>query len=729
MAGAAGSDDDGTIREKRSYRVVIQKTHTPITKPIVEDGQSAKASAAAARGALIGESLRYTTDVKASLDRGAKKINQVGKQWGNCKSEILAGHTAEADHAATFNVDASFQGKKVRAVRLASNKELSPDIVVRSGKDGGAIREASSKVCGQAKHTAKHQRGYGEQDRLVPADQIQDVQQHARKMKLKDSAGRPDVSKEWAEVEHRTTDRIKAEGVESQPRTRRESQDVGQKAKAGSVTTSDIVGGMGRRTVQGAVYGARTAAPIGAAISGVAHTVQAVASVAKGEKGVATAGVDALKGTAAGTLSATVKGAASGAATSAARVYAERVSSQLAKRALGSSAPAAAAIFVTDAAWGAVQVAMGSKTWAQFGQGVASSAKVGVSGLVGAEIGLLLGGPLGAVVGGFCLPMVVEFAEKWLFRATASTDPQDVSTLAEAMLEPAIIGAALAAMASSRRGVEAYRFSQMAKLFEMLGEASAKVYPGRVVTGRGDYQTSADIVVAHEGRVFAIDLRAWKGQLAPAGRSLQPIPRKLIKRKLHPDGSWRDEIVRNPLLGPVEFSEAARRHLTRHDTRWVGTNIEPVIVFPDGGAVVHGDLKSGNRMLDLNGLRNRLQAGDGRRTPTWMLDNLMQLPVWDTVERGNGEIMQAVLETERFTMALTDGAVDVPFASVARIKVERYGTGDPDFAAAKVILKDATILAGVVGSQEVVLNRKGAKARHDIRKLRMICPGNFMLAA
>ncbi len=729
MAGAAGSDDDDTTRTKRSYRFVSQKARRSITKPVDEHSRTGDYGAAAVRGALIGEGLRYTTDVKASLDRGAKKINQVGKQWGNCKSEILAGHTAEADHAATFNVDASFQGKKVRAVRLASNKELSPDIVIRSGKDGRAIREASSKVCGQAKHTAKHQRGYGEQDRLVPADQVQDVQQHARKMKLKESVGRPEVSKEWSEVEQRTTDRIKAEGVESQPRTRRESQDVGQKAKAGSVATSDIVGGVGRRTVQGAVYGARTAAPIGAAISSVAHTVHAVASVAKGEKGVATAAVDALKGTAAGTLSTTVRGAASGAATSAARVYAERVGSQLAKRALGSSAPAAAAIFVTDAALGAIQVAMGSKTWAQFGQGVASSAKVGVSGLVGAEIGLLLGGPLGAVVGGFCLPMVVEFAEKWLFRAAASTDSQDIGKLAEAMLEPAIIGAALAAVASSRRGVEAYRFSQMAKLFEMLGQASAKVFPGRVVMGRGDYQTSADIVVVHEGRVFAIDLRAWKGQLAPADCSLQPIPRKLIKRKLNPDGSWRDEIVRNPLLGPFEFSEAARRHLTRHDTRWVGASIEPVIVFPDGGAVVHGDLKSGNRMLDLNGFRTRLQSGDRRRTPTWMLDNLMQLPVWDTVEHGDGKIMQAVLETERFTMALTDGAVDVPLASVARIEVDRYGTGDPDFAAATVTLKDGTLLAGAVGSQEVILNRKGSKGRHDIRELRMVCPGNFMLAA
>ena len=543
MTGKPGSSDRG-IDGDRKRRCPPAKADS-----LNDIGQSETAGLAekAVHGTLIGDGLRYTTDVKAALDRGAKKINQVGKQWGNCKSEALAGHVAEADHAATFNVDAAFQGKKIGAVRVGSNKERSPDVSVVSGRR--PVKEVSSKVCGQAKESAKQQRGYGEQDRLVPADQLKEVQQHARKKALKESVKRPEVSQEWAEVEQRATDRIKTEGVESQPRTRKQSQEIGQKAKTESVATADIVGGASRRTIQGAVHGAKNAATIGAAISGVTSTVKAVSSVARGEKRAATAAVDALKETATRTLSATVMGAASGAATAAARVYAERVASQVGRRVLGSSAPAAAAIFVTEAALGAIQVAWGSKTLAEFGHGVASSAKVGVSGLVGAEIGLLLGGPLGAVIGGFCLPMVVEFAEKWWFGTTESTGAQDAGTLAEAIFEPSLIGAALAAMASARRGVEAYRLSQMAKLFEMLGQASARVFPGRVVTGRGDYQTATDIVVVHEGRVFAVDLRAWKGHLAPAGRSGQAVPRKLIKRKVYPDGSWNDELVRNPLLG------------------------------------------------------------------------------------------------------------------------------------------------------------------------------------
>lgn len=728
-------EDGQTVRDAGSAPRAARVRHTVEAASLLR-AQALRGTAAAPRdrgvsadGASIAGGLLYTKALKGTLDAETAKVNALGARKRNCEAAVLTGHVAEADHVATFNVDAAFQGKTVRASRLDSNKHKSVDVAISDERTGRVLREVQVKVYRTAEKAADASRGYGDMDVVVPVEHVEPVKTYASrraaKEAMKEGPNRAQVANEFETVAKQTTDRIRTEGTESRPRSRDQSREIAQRAKDGGVANSDVVGAIGRRTVQGAKLGARTGAITGGAIAGALHSVNAVASFAKGEKTAASAAADALRETAIDTVAAAAKGAASGAATAAARVVAENVASRLAKRALGGSAPAMVAVVAVDAALSAVSVAAGRKTWTEFGRDVASSAGTGVCGLVGAEIGFVLGGPIGAVIGGFCLPIAIEFAQDWLAQVRASGPVTDPTALARAVHDPAHIGAALRMMASARTGLERYRLSEMAALFEMLASSGAHVFPGRVVTGRNGYQTSAGIVVAHEGRAFAVDLRPWKGDLFPLGRRTVGPPRRLLQRRVRANGHVDSRELRNPLLGPFEFARAAKLALTEGNPRWSRTAIEPIVVFPTGELFLHGELVEDNRMLSREGLHARLGAGDGRATPSWMLDDLASLPVWDTIDAGDG-LLQAAIESPGFSLELVDGSLEVPYSAVGRVEIDRTGTRDAGFAAATVFLRDATVLAGAVAEQPIAWNWKGRRGSRDLRTIDTICPGGFM---
>lgn len=688
--------------------------------------QIARGSSGTAASAVTAQAGIYNRNVGAVVEAGVRDVNWHGARWRNHSDPaVRTGHVVEADHVATANVDASFRASKVKAVHVRSNGIKSSDIDI-IGEDGRTLLQVQSKVYKTAEQTAKKQRGYGDQVRLTPKDQTDAARQHARKMALKESAKRANVAAEWAEVEAKTVDRISVEGMESAPRTRQESREIAEKARSKAVTGADIVGEIGQRARQGARTGMRSGFVVGAATSAVGGAINGIGCYAKGEMTAGEAALHVGRRTATGTVDAMIKGAASGAATAAARVLAERAGSQIAKRALGGSAPAAAAMFACDAAYGAIEVALGRRSWTEFGEGVAASAKAGAVGVAGFEIGFLVGGPIGAAIGGICLPLVLGFAARWF--ATVETDGQPIDTarIAEAAHDPAVVAAALIALAAQCRGLDADRLLQLGRLFEMLSRAEARIFPGRVALGRGDYQTSADVVVAHEGRVFAVDLRLWKGRISPIGAARSTIPPKVLKRKERADGLVDHQTFRNPLLGPAEFAMTARDRLVGDEARWSMTAIEPIVVFP-GEVELLGSLGSDGRMSSVEGLEKRLRAGDGRATPAWMLESLARLPSWDSVGFADGGMLQGLLEKETLNVAFVDGALDVPLASVAKVDIDPYATGDPNISAVTILLRDATTLAGVLGPQEVVINRKGSRTQHQISDIRVIRPGDFVL--
>ena len=163
LAAESGTDGDNAVtsegRPVHSTRAERAKKAGSLlrgTVPTQTRKAEKNAAQTATEGALIGEGLRYTKAVKGTLDRGVKKVNALGHQQRNCNPGVLTGHVAEADHTATFNADAAFQGKTVHATRLSSFKAKSADVVITDRPGGQVIREVQSKVFYEAERRGLH---------------------------------------------------------------------------------------------------------------------------------------------------------------------------------------------------------------------------------------------------------------------------------------------------------------------------------------------------------------------------------------------------------------------------------------------------------------------------------------------------------------------------------------------------------------------------------------------
>ena len=117
----------------------------------------------------------------------------------------LDGYIAEADHAATFGIDAAAKEKEVHAERPDSREENSADILIKD-ENGNTVQPYQAKFGKDAKATkGMYEQGdYGDQKLLAPKGQAEE-------------AG--------------GTDRIECDGVESTPRSKEEMKQVQKDAQ------------------------------------------------------------------------------------------------------------------------------------------------------------------------------------------------------------------------------------------------------------------------------------------------------------------------------------------------------------------------------------------------------------------------------------------------------------------------------------------------------------------
>lgn len=696
MTGESRSEDDHTPSKGSPLPPSRKPEAADETARVVGDLLSVK------------NAVRYGENLKRVLDEEVRFVNEVGSNHINKLQHCADGFATEGGHVASFNVNAAAQGKTLHAHIPPPGEKASPDMVVTDRATGETLRKASIKNCktvatsarGQAGLDQKSQPEYLDMDLIVPKGMGGPTKEYAKRAADKEAykiaegaENRQAPYERWKRVEEHTTEYVEVQGVESTARTYGENRELGEKARAGQVMGVDFVGDYGRRAQQGARQAIPRAAKTGAFLSGAANVVRAGQRLYKGEEAITAVLGEVLVDTATGTAAATIKGAASGAAGGAARVAAERLlarhgaehlATRIGQKVLGGSAPALAAVFTCEAAYGVIQVACGRKTWTELGTGLSTTVKTTALSLIG---GMLLGGPFGALAGSFAVPMAVDFARKLFQTAGGDSAIKTTADLIEVASDAKAIGAALTAMAAGQTGVATTRLLQMAALFVMLGNEGAKVFPGRRVTGRNDFRTSTDIVVAHEGRVFAVDLTIKNGTYAPIGSRSQPIYEKLHWKGVNAKGGPAERNIANPLLGPARFADAARNTLMKGNPNWRRTAIEAVMVFPTSDTKLLSDLAANDRYLDLERFRKRLAAGDGRATPRWMLNDLSRLPVWDMIELEDGSISQAELMGDGIVLVLKDGAIDVPFASIAKIEIAKQGLEDADYAIAKVTLR------------------------------------------
>ncbi len=495
------------------------------------------------------------------------------------------------------------------------------------------------------------------------------------------------------------------------------------------MTGRDIIGGSANRIKQGATQGGKIGAATGAGISAAVATYSAVQDVRKGSKSLTdatrTVAFEVVKGTADGAA----KGVASGAATAGARVLAERTASQGLKRVLGSSAPAALAITAVEVAKHAVDFARGVKTAEEFRLAAKSSAKGGAVSFVGAEIGFAIGGPVGAIIGGIAGPAIADQAEK------------------------AGLGVRLDRLfsfntATGHDGATTFHLEQLRGLLAELQSSSAVVFPDRILQTDTGHHASAEIVMVHQGKIYAVDFKAWKGKLSfPEIVEKRIIVEKgwiwdstneieigtgktdtthVSQVKTDQYGIVHTKVHRHPIRNLSSFAYHMKNRLIAENSRWKHVRIETLVVFPDDQVEFSEDILLNANFTTYSNFLKLLTDEGGSVTPRWMLDGVSLIPTWDLLYDTNGTIYQGIIQTPCFTMQMTDGEVKIPFDAVLKVDVVQGGTLSRSDKI-MVTLRDRNTLEGTVEKQEISLMRKGHSHTYLLHDLSMVCPAYSLL--
>lgn len=162
----------------------------------------------------IGDNISLLKQIDKACDVAEKNIVERCIELGNTPPPQAQGFFAEAFHAETFNVDAVVNRMDhLKAEILKSNELKSPDIVIKDENE--IIKYFSSKYYKTGKESATHQRGYDDQGRLIPDDQLKEADKF-----LKDNPS--DTNQE---VREQLTSKVHHKNVESQGLERVESEE------------------------------------------------------------------------------------------------------------------------------------------------------------------------------------------------------------------------------------------------------------------------------------------------------------------------------------------------------------------------------------------------------------------------------------------------------------------------------------------------------------------------
>ena len=357
-----------------------------------------------------------------------KILTTDGRIAGNAPLATRAGFVAEEVHAETFNLDAILKGKDVKAFTdrypnspLSSNNPTNDIVIV---KDGEVVQGAQLKYYKDGKTTANAFRDtrdgiphYKETDAMVgPSDQLQDIQDAARRTELKNQGTRPEVSEAARDVQAKATDRLQQDGVESQPLTKKGAEEIAKGNDEGKEAHRKIQNGYkDQSTIQQTLYAAGAAAAITTVIAGTINTVSCLDKVKKGQMTIQEATLYILKNTviAAGD-SALKAGTATAAVSLTARNIPEFfIRGSVLQSSLAAGAVAGAAVCAVDIAECLVLVAAGKMSWQEMETRTGKNIFQTGAGTIGASIGAALGapaGPIGMLIGSLAGGMITSVA-------------------------------------------------------------------------------------------------------------------------------------------------------------------------------------------------------------------------------------------------------------------------------------------------------------------------------
>ena len=162
--------------------------------------------AAAAGVAKVGDYAAGIDKAVETANEQMRKAVERQKDGASSMERNLDGTIAEQHHVDTFNLDAAAKDSPLRAERGGSHGKNSVDVVIKDG-DGNIVRKYQSKYGKDAQATRKYLKkgDYRGQRKLVPSGQEGDIP--------------------------KSTDRIEADGVHSEPLTKDEAKRLQEKAQ------------------------------------------------------------------------------------------------------------------------------------------------------------------------------------------------------------------------------------------------------------------------------------------------------------------------------------------------------------------------------------------------------------------------------------------------------------------------------------------------------------------
>ena len=267
-----------------------------------------------------------TSEINAAFARLKDSVIHRGIQYANNTVASRGGFMAENFVAGSYDLDAVLKNIRTPSATVPGETgRASADVVYNGGK-------ASVKFYVNAESSGKAQLNseYGNQDRVIPADQLDEakevVNQIAHRNELK---GRTDVAQQQRDVATKLTDRIRDEnGVESTPLTKQQDLDMAeaiQKDTNGNITVDEAkidqvmedtgISGRVRTTkLRNELTGLGMAVAIGLGMGVTLSLVSGLARVGLDSKQIGDVMFDSLKvGTESGTIAAATYAAGRGA--------------------------------------------------------------------------------------------------------------------------------------------------------------------------------------------------------------------------------------------------------------------------------------------------------------------------------------------------------------------------------------------------------------------------------
>ncbi len=425
-------------------------------------------SAASQMGKIV-EQCRLTDSILASNARIS----------GGAPLATRAGFVAEELHAETFNLDAILKDKDVRAFTdkyrnspLGTNDPVNDIAIVKNGEQVQGAQLKYYKT-GQRTANAFRENGadgnphYKETDSMVcPADQLEEVRDAARKTELKNQESRPQVAEAARDVQRKATDRLREDGVESRPTTKKEAETIAKGGDDGKGAHRKIQNKYKTAsTLQQSAKAAAGAAVVTSVIAGTINTVSCLDKVQKGLMSQGDAVKYILKNTAIAASDSALKAAGATAAVSlTARTLPQLFTGTALQANFATGAVGGAAICAIDLVECLVMVAAGKMTPRELEERTGKNIFQTGAGVVGASIGGTLGtiaGPIGTMVGAMVGGMITSVAATVAIENGIEKPFREIMdntkslTEAEAMMSNAVayLSAATVAMEDFRKGL------------------------------------------------------------------------------------------------------------------------------------------------------------------------------------------------------------------------------------------------------------------------------------